>query len=73
MARIAREIWRQGVHRGHRSQGYVPKISPDLVAEKVLEAPMAGQDEVLVDRITERAKAALSGPASQLAFDRLRG
>jgi hypothetical protein len=38
-----------------------------------MEALMAGQDEVLVDRITEQAKAALCGPAAQLALDRLRG
>jgi hypothetical protein len=49
------------------------KISPDLVAEKVMEVLIAGQDEVLVDRITEQAKAALCGPVAQLAFDRLRG
>jgi NAD(P)-dependent dehydrogenase (short-subunit alcohol dehydrogenase family) len=67
-----------GVHAGFIDTEMVaaiktPKISPDLVAEKVLEALTAGQDEVLVDRITEQAKAALSGPADRLALDRLRG
>jgi NAD(P)-dependent dehydrogenase (short-subunit alcohol dehydrogenase family) len=67
-----------GVHAGFIDTEMVaaiktPKITPDLVAEKVMEALIAGQDEVLVDRITEQAKAALSGPAGQLALDRLRG
>jgi NAD(P)-dependent dehydrogenase (short-subunit alcohol dehydrogenase family) len=67
-----------GVHAGYIDTEMVaaiktPKISPDLVAEKVLEALIAGQDEVLADRMTERAKAALSGPAGRLALDRLRG
>ena len=67
-----------GVHAGFIDTEMVAarktsKISPDLVAEKVMEALMAGQDEVLVDRITEQAKAALCGPAAQLALDRLRG
>jgi NAD(P)-dependent dehydrogenase (short-subunit alcohol dehydrogenase family) len=43
------------------------KASPDLVAEKVLEALVAGQDEVLVDELTEQIKAALSGPVDRLA------
>lgn len=67
-----------GVHAGFIDTEMVaaiktPKISPDLVAEKVMEALMAGQDEVLADQITEHAKAALPGPAGQLALDRLRG
>jgi NAD(P)-dependent dehydrogenase (short-subunit alcohol dehydrogenase family) len=67
-----------GVHAGFIDTEMVaaisaPKISPDLVAEKVMEALMAGEDEVLVDRITEQAKAALCGPAAGLALDRLRG
>jgi NAD(P)-dependent dehydrogenase (short-subunit alcohol dehydrogenase family) len=49
------------------------KIGPELVAEKVLEALVAGQDEVLVDRITKQAKAALAGPVDQLPLDRLPG
>ncbi|MFD8338949.1 SDR family oxidoreductase [Streptomyces solisilvae] len=49
----------------------VPKISPDGVAETVLEALSAGQNEVLVDPITEKAKAALSGPVEDLALNRL--
>jgi NAD(P)-dependent dehydrogenase (short-subunit alcohol dehydrogenase family) len=65
-----------GVHVGFVDTEMVaaidaPKISPDLVAEKIIEALLAGQDEVLADRITEQAKAALSGPAGQLALDRL--
>jgi NAD(P)-dependent dehydrogenase (short-subunit alcohol dehydrogenase family) len=44
-----------------------PKISPELVAEKVLQALMADEDEVLVDQLTEQAKAALCGPADRLA------
>jgi NAD(P)-dependent dehydrogenase (short-subunit alcohol dehydrogenase family) len=67
-----------GVHAGFIDTEMVAarktsKISPDLVAEKVMEALMAGQDEVLVDRITEQAKAALCGPAAGLTLDRLRG
>jgi NAD(P)-dependent dehydrogenase (short-subunit alcohol dehydrogenase family) len=67
-----------GVHAGFIDTEMVaaikaPKISPELVAEKVMEALVAGQDEVLVDDITEQAKAALCGPAAQLALGRLRG
>jgi NAD(P)-dependent dehydrogenase (short-subunit alcohol dehydrogenase family) len=67
-----------GVHAGFIDTEMVAaiktsKVSPDLVAEKVMEALMAGQDEVLVDQITEQAKAALCGPAAQLALDRLHG
>ena len=67
-----------GVHAGFIDTEMVtaikkPKISPELVAEKVMEALTAGQDEVLVDQVTEQAKAALCGPADRLALDRLRG
>jgi NAD(P)-dependent dehydrogenase (short-subunit alcohol dehydrogenase family) len=67
-----------GVHAGFIDTEMVAaidtsKISPDLVAEKVMEALLAGQDEVLVDRITEQAKAALCGPVAQLNLERLRG
>jgi NAD(P)-dependent dehydrogenase (short-subunit alcohol dehydrogenase family) len=67
-----------GVHAGFIDTDMVaaiktPKISPGLVAEKVMEALMADQDEVLVDQITEQAKAALSGPVDRLALDSLRG
>jgi NAD(P)-dependent dehydrogenase (short-subunit alcohol dehydrogenase family) len=67
-----------GVHAGFIDTDMVaaissPKISPDLVAEKVMEALLADQDEVLIDRVTEQAKAALSGPADQLTLDSLRG
>jgi hypothetical protein len=34
---------------------------------------MAGEDEVLVDQLTEQAKAALAGPVDGLAIDRLPG
>jgi NAD(P)-dependent dehydrogenase (short-subunit alcohol dehydrogenase family) len=65
-----------GVHVGFVDTEMVatidrPKISPELVAEKVVEALVSGQDEVLVDAITQRAKAALPGPAEHLALDRL--
>jgi hypothetical protein len=33
----------------------------------------AGEDEVLVDQLTEHAKAALAGPVDGLAIDRLPG
>jgi NAD(P)-dependent dehydrogenase (short-subunit alcohol dehydrogenase family) len=46
----------------------VEKISPELVAEKVLGALVAGEDEVLVDGLTEQVKAALSGPVDRLAL-----
>lgn len=67
-----------GVHAGFIDTEMVaaiktPKISADLVAEKVMQALMTGQDEVLADRVSEQAKAVLSGPAGQLALDRLRG
>jgi len=67
-----------GVHAGFIDTEMVtaikkPKISPELVAEKVLQALMAGEDEVLVDQLTEQAKAALAGPVGRLAIDRLPG
>ena len=67
-----------GVHAGFIDTEMVtaikkPKISPELVAEKVLQALMAGDDEVLVDQLTQQAKAALAGPADGLALDRLPG
>jgi NAD(P)-dependent dehydrogenase (short-subunit alcohol dehydrogenase family) len=67
-----------GVHAGFIDTEMVtaikkPKISPELVAEKVLQALMAGEDEVLVDPLTEQAKAALPGPVDGLAIDRLPG
>lgn len=67
-----------GVHVGFVDTDMVatierPKISPELVAEKVVEALIDGQDEVLVDAITQRAKSALAGPVEQLALDCLHG
>jgi NAD(P)-dependent dehydrogenase (short-subunit alcohol dehydrogenase family) len=67
-----------GVHAGFIDTEMVtaikkPKIRPELVAEKVLQALMAGEDEVLVDQLTEQAKAALAGPVDRLAIDRLPG
>jgi NAD(P)-dependent dehydrogenase (short-subunit alcohol dehydrogenase family) len=67
-----------GVHAGFIDTEMVtairkPKISPELVAEKVLQALMAGDDEVLVDQLTEQAKAALCGPVDGLAIDRMPG
>jgi len=67
-----------GVHAGFIDTEMVtaikkPKISPELVAEKVMQALKAGQDEVLVDQLTEQAKAALAGPVDRLAIDRLPG
>ena len=51
-----------GVHAGFIDTEMVaaiktPKISPDLVAEKVMEALTAGQDEVLAERDQERSAA----------------
>lgn len=65
-----------GVHVGFIDTEMVaaldtPKISPDTVAESVLEALLAGRSEVLVDPVTEKAKVALSGPVEELAVDRL--
>lgn len=65
-----------GVHVGFVDTEMVatidrPKIGPELVAEKVVEALVNGQDEVLVDAITQRAKAALPGPVEHLALGRL--
>lgn len=67
-----------GVHAGFIDTEMVsaikkPKISPELVAAKVMQALIAGQDEVLVDQLTEQAKAALAGPVDRLAIDRLPG
>jgi NAD(P)-dependent dehydrogenase (short-subunit alcohol dehydrogenase family) len=47
----------------------VEKISPHLVAEKVLEALISGADEVLVDDASKWAKGALSGPVDRLSVD----
>jgi len=73
-----RILARNGVHAGFIDTEMVtaikkPKISPELVAEKVMQALKAGQDEVLVDQLTEQAKAALAGPVDRLAIDRLPG
>lgn len=70
------EIQVLGVHVGFVDTEMVatierPKISPKPVAEKVMEAIISGQDEVLVDTIAARAKRALSGPAEHLALDHL--
>ena len=67
-----------GVHAGFIDTEMVaaikkPKISPELVAEKAIQALMAGEAEVLVDQLTEQAKAALAGPVDRLAIDRLPG
>lgn len=67
-----------GVHAGFIDTEMVtafkePKISPELVAEKVMQALVAGQDEVLVDQLAEQAKAAVAGQVDGLALDRLPG
>jgi NAD(P)-dependent dehydrogenase (short-subunit alcohol dehydrogenase family) len=67
-----------GVHAGFIDTEMVtaikrPKISPELVAERVAQVLMADDDEVLVDQLTEQAKAALGGPVDRLAIDRLPG
>jgi hypothetical protein len=50
-----------------------PNISPELVAGKVLQAPMADEEEKVGDQLTGQAKAALASPVDGLAIDRLPG
>lgn len=66
----------RGVHVGFIDTEMVaafdtPKLNSDIVGETVLEALLAGQNEVLVDPVTEKTKAALSGPVEGLALHRL--
>ncbi|MEC3915755.1 SDR family oxidoreductase [Nocardia sp. CDC160] len=62
-----------GVHLGFADTDMVKgidteKISPAQVAEAVLDGVQKGESEVLVDDVTRRVKAALSGPVEQLAI-----
>lgn len=45
-----------------------PKVSPLVVAEKVVDGVAAGDAEVLVDAFSENAKALLSGPVEKLVL-----
>jgi NAD(P)-dependent dehydrogenase (short-subunit alcohol dehydrogenase family) len=61
-----------GVHLGFAdtdmvSRLAVDKIDPAQVAALVFDAVERGESEVLVDEITQRMKAALSGPVENLA------
>lgn len=60
-----------GVHLGYADTDLiaaldVPKISPQFVAERVIAALAAGDDEVLVDDASVWAKSKLSGPVAEL-------
>jgi NAD(P)-dependent dehydrogenase (short-subunit alcohol dehydrogenase family) len=60
-----------GVHLGYADTDLVagldvPKISPQFVAERVVGALKAGDDEVLVDDLSRAVKAQLSGPVAGL-------
>jgi len=60
-----------GVHLGFADTDMVagisvPKVSPAEVAIAVLDGIEGGADEVLVDEVTRRMKAALSGPVGGL-------
>ncbi|MEC3956916.1 SDR family oxidoreductase [Nocardia sp. CDC153] len=62
-----------GVHLGFADTDMVKgvsaeKISPAQVAEAVLDGVRKGEPEVLVDDLTRRVKAALSGPVEELAI-----
>ncbi|MEV5650355.1 SDR family oxidoreductase [Nocardia sp. NPDC052254] len=62
-----------GVHLGFADTEMVQrltvdKISPARVAEAVFDGVARGDDEVLVDELTRRVKAALSGPVEGLAL-----
>jgi NAD(P)-dependent dehydrogenase (short-subunit alcohol dehydrogenase family) len=61
-----------GVHLGYADTDLiaeldVPKISPQFVAERVIAAIEAGDDEVLVDEFTRAVKAKLAGPVAELS------
>ena len=45
----------------------VPKVGAWEVAEKTMAALEAGEDEVLVDDVARRVRAALSGPVDRLS------
>lgn len=60
-----------GVHLGYADTDMiaaldVPKISPAFVAEQVVAALTAGEDEVLVDDTSRWAKSLLTGPVAEL-------
>ncbi|MBU3063665.1 SDR family oxidoreductase [Nocardia sp. NEAU-G5] len=62
-----------GVHLGFADTDMVKnltadKISPRAVAEAVADGLEKGENEVLVDELTRRVKAALSGPVENLAL-----
>ncbi|MEU6562726.1 SDR family oxidoreductase [Nocardia nova] len=62
-----------GVHLGFADTDMVrrltvDKISPQRVAEAVFEGVERGDNEVLVDEVTRRVKAALSGPVEGLSL-----
>jgi NAD(P)-dependent dehydrogenase (short-subunit alcohol dehydrogenase family) len=60
-----------GVHLGYADTDLTagvdaPKISPQFVAEQVIAALEAGDDEVLVDDTSRWAKSKLTGPVAEL-------
>ncbi|AYG03325.1 SDR family oxidoreductase [Gryllotalpicola protaetiae] len=60
-----------GVHLGYADTDLiaeldVPKISPEFVAQRVIGALKAGDDEVLVDDTSVWAKSKLAGPVAEL-------
>ncbi|MBF5002185.1 SDR family oxidoreductase [Nocardia sp. BSTN01] len=62
-----------GVHLGFADTGMVErlpvdKLAPAAVAEAVFDGVERGDTEVLVDEITRRVKAALSGPVEGLSL-----
>ncbi|GAA3713137.1 SDR family NAD(P)-dependent oxidoreductase [Streptomyces tremellae] len=64
-----------GVHLGYADTDMakaldVPKIAPAAVASAVMEALENGEKEVLVDDVSRRGKAALSGPVEALTLGR---
>ncbi|WP_328810466.1 SDR family oxidoreductase [Rhodococcus sp. NBC_00294] len=64
-----------GVHAGFIDTEMVtdvdlPKTSPSVIADRVLDALEAGDAEVLADQVSVSVKAMLGGPVEHLAFDR---
>jgi NAD(P)-dependent dehydrogenase (short-subunit alcohol dehydrogenase family) len=62
-----------GVHLGFADTDMAadfdaPKITPQFVAEQVLDGLERGDAEVLVDDISRHVKAALNGPVEELVF-----
>ncbi|MCX5083757.1 hypothetical protein [Streptomyces sp. NBC_00401] len=64
-----------GVHAGHVDTDLAADVdSPKILADDVAEATMAGllndEPEVLVDEVTRRVRAALSGGLDELYANR---